>query len=327
MVANLLSSEGLKLKSTLLTSLASEIQADPLAKVKVLIQELIERLLNEASGEANQKGWCDKAIGDAKQKRDYASEAVEQHNAEMAELEASRDKLAEELSTLETEIGDLIVARDNATSLREEEKAENEFTVTEAQAGFEAVNSAIDILDKFYKEMAKEKVDLALLQKKQKQPSVDAPDAGFGSGEAYQGGQSEAGGIIAMLDVIKSDFERTVSETEKAEAAAEQDHLAFMTDSGMSLAEKQMAETEQKKQKDGVEASLEEADGSLASQMEILTGSIKELLELQPTCIDTGMSYEDRVARREEEMAALKKADCILTNYAEYGPDGAAGQC
>merc|ERR1719321_1688506 len=74
--------QGAKLRSTLLTSLASKIAADPFAKVKVLIQELIERLLKEANAEANQKGWCDKATKDANQKRDYAAEEVKQLNGE-----------------------------------------------------------------------------------------------------------------------------------------------------------------------------------------------------------------------------------------------------
>merc|ERR1719401_1833940 len=94
-VIDVLRTEGNKMKSMLLLRLASQIAADPFAKVKKLIQELIERLLTEAASEANQKGWCDKAQADAKQKRDYASEEVEILNGEMAELEARRNKLLE----------------------------------------------------------------------------------------------------------------------------------------------------------------------------------------------------------------------------------------
>merc|ERR1719399_1804989 len=103
----LLKRSGDKLRSSMLIGLASQIAADPLAKVKVLIQELIERLLQEAANEANQKGWCDKALGDAKQKRNYAAKEVEELNGNMARYEARRDKLTESIAVLQDEIADL----------------------------------------------------------------------------------------------------------------------------------------------------------------------------------------------------------------------------
>merc|ERR1719166_533007 len=94
LVVSLLKSQGQQLRSTLLTALASKIASDPFAKVKQLIQELIERLLKEAANEANQKGWCDKATADAKQRRDFAAEELATLNSEMAKLESDRDRLA-----------------------------------------------------------------------------------------------------------------------------------------------------------------------------------------------------------------------------------------
>ena len=47
--------------------------------------------------------------------------------------------------------------------------------------------------------------------------------------------------VIGMLEVIEGDFQRTISETEKAEKQAAQDHTAFMTETGKSLAEKEQA--------------------------------------------------------------------------------------
>merc|ERR1719393_959122 len=314
-VIDLLRNRGKQLKSTLLTSLASQIAADPFAKVKKLIQELIERLLTEASNEANQKGWCDKSISDAEQKRDYAAKALEELNGQMAKLEARRAKLAEEIAEIEA-------ARAKAEKMRADEKAENANTVEEASAGLSAVEQAIDILSKFYKTAAKNTVELQVAG-----PADDAPETGFKGGEAYTGAQGTAGGILGMLDVIKSDFERTISETEKAEAQAEKDFLEFMTVSGQSLAEKQTAEEEKTRQKDEAEEKLAAADESMQSQTALLQKSLEELLELQPVCIDTGMSYEDRVALREEELEALKKALCILMNYSEFGPEGAADKC
>jgi len=276
--------------------------------------------LKEAANESNQKGWCDKATADAEQKRDYAATEVEELNGQMAEYEALRDTLAEEIDTLAKEIADLEAAQAEADEIRATEKAQNSVTVEEAEAGLEAVSQAIDILDKFYKTVAKETV---LVQG----PADDAPDAGFDNFEAYKGGQAESGGILGMMDVIKSDFERTISETEKAEAQAEQDYLKFSTETGISLAEKNTAKDQKTAEHEAAVESLSEADEKFHSELEILNTAITELLDLKPTCVDTGMSYEERVARREDEIAALNKAHCILEAYAKYGPDGLSDAC
>jgi len=323
LIVSLLKGKGLELKSTLLVSLASQIAADPFVKIKKLIQELIERLLTEAANEANQKGWCDKATADATQKRTNAADKVEDLNAKMAKLAALSDKLGEEIKTLTSEIKELTDDSAKAEKERKAEKAENANTVTEADAGLGAVNMAIDILDKFYKTAAKAEVKLSLAQG----PLDDAPDAGFDNGEAYQGAGAESGGIIGMMEVIRSDFERTISETQSAEKQAAKEHHDFMTETGMSLAKKNMAKKEKISLKDETDESFNDAEENMDSQTKILVTSIKELMELKPTCVDTGMSYADRVAMREQEIASLKKALCILGAYAEFGPDGLADAC
>jgi len=323
-VMDLLHSQGTKLHSTLLIALANQIKADPFAKVKKLIQDLIERLLQEAADEANQKGWCDKATADAEQKRTYAVEKVAELNSQSAELEATIGKLNQELQVLHEEIPDLEEKQEEATSMRKEEHSENQATVLEAEAGLEAVNEAIDILDKFYKTAAKETVDLGLVQKG---PLDDAPDSGFDNGEAYTGAGGESGGILGMLDVIKSDFERTVSSTNKAEDQNEKEYQKFMTESSISLAEKNMADEMKTSQKDDAIEELESADEDLRAQTDILKVAIRELLELKPTCVDTGMTYEERVARREDEIESLKKALCVLNASEEFGPEGGGANC
>jgi len=327
LIISLLKGKGQQLKSTLLTSLATQIStesgADVFAKVKKLIQNLIERLLTEAASEANQKGYCDKATADAVQKRTYSSDDIEELNAKMAKLEALSSKLGEEVATLTQEIKDLNGAQAAADKIRQEEKAENANTVNEAKAGVAAVKMAIDILDKFYKTSAKADVDLSLAQG----PLDDAPDAGFKNGEAYKGAGAESGGIIGMMEVIQSDFERTISETKANEATSKKEHNEFSTETGMSLAEKKMAKKEKQSIKDETDTNQSDAESSMVSQSKILKASIEELIELKATCIDTGMSYADRVAMREQEIASLKKALCILGAYAEYGPDGLADAC
>jgi len=324
LIVSLLKGKGMEMHSALLTSLATRIAGDPFTKIKKLIQELIERLLTEAANESSQKGWCDKAMADATQKRTYSADEVEDLNAKMAKLAALSARLNEELGDLSDDTTDLKAKVADAEKIRAAEKVENSNTVTEANAGLDAVKMAIDILDKFYKTSAKAKVDLSLAQKG---PLDDAPDAGFDNGEAYTGAGAESGGIIGMMEVIQSDFVRTISETKEAEAQAEDEHLSFMTESGKSLAEKKMATSEKTKLRDETDDNFADAEDSMTAQSKILVTSIKELIELKATCIDTGMSYGDRVAMREQEIASLKKALCILGAYAEFGPDGLADAC
>merc|ERR1719215_1338235 len=104
----------------------------------------------------------------------------------------------------------------------------------------------------------------------------DAPDAGFANGEAYTGAQSESGGILGMLEVMKSDFVRTIEETQVEEQRAQQEHLEFMTQSGKSLAEKEEADKQKQEQHEDTVSKLSEAEENLNSQTTILTTAIKE---------------------------------------------------
>merc|ERR1719335_149525 len=123
----------MELKSKTLEMLASKAAADPFVKIKKLIQELIERLLQEAADEANHKGWCDKEFGKAKQKRDTKASAIKDLNTAMAENEAKRDKLKEEIEILTIELGELNGSLSKITKERSDESAENEATVSEAE--------------------------------------------------------------------------------------------------------------------------------------------------------------------------------------------------
>lgn len=323
-VIDLLRNEGVQLKSSMLVGLASQLSNDPFAKVKTLLQELIERLLKQASNEATQKGWCDKSISAAEQKRNFAAEQVRSLNGGMAQREARKDKLVEELTVLDDEMDKLEQKQNESDSERAEEKIENNKTITEAKEGETAVQGAVDLLNHFYKAAAKGNSSLnsSLVQVGRGPFSDDMPDSGFGEDEAYLGDQGGSEGVIGLLEVISSDFARTAYETERAEAQATQDHIDFTTKTQSSLAEKGVAKTQKTQEKDDVEGKLSDDETDLGTQTALIEGAVSELIQLKETC-DKKTSYEDRVARRDEEIAALKKADCILNAYAQYGPDAA----
>merc|ERR1719287_459881 len=187
-----------------------KVSEDPFKKIKGLIQELIERLLQEEADEADKKGWCDKEIAAATKDRDYRLRDVDDLHSNLESLNARKGELTKTKAELEKALEELRADLATQTANRAEEKAENEQTVKDAEEGEAAVDQAIDILGHFYGAAAKATV---LSQ----QPSVDdeAPDAGFEG--AYTGSQSASTGILGMLDVIMGDFKRTISETTAAE--------------------------------------------------------------------------------------------------------------
>merc|ERR1719281_300873 len=175
-LVSLLTKAGKTLKSTVLSTLALKVaKEDPFKKIKAMIQELIEKLLQEEADEANHKGWCDTEISKTLKDRDYRlrditdlHSSIEKLNARKEKLNLTKTELTEEIATLEADLA-------NATAERAEEKAENEQTIADSKVGLEAIEEAIEILDHFYKAAAQGK----FLDKFLQQPTVDeeAPDA------------------------------------------------------------------------------------------------------------------------------------------------------
>lgn len=300
---DLIREKSLKLKSPRLSSLAMKMAADPFVKVKKLIQELIERMVTEAADEATQKGFCDTELGKARSSRDTEHTKVNKINANVEALEATRDQLSDEIDSLARELAELNNSLTETTELRAKEKEENMDTLTKAGEGLDAVTEAIGILANFYKGAAKGAVSLL-----QVSPVDEAAGSQGTADGAYQGNQAASGGITGMMEVIKSDFERTIKTTKAQEYEAARSFAEFDTTTKSSISAKTASKGMKEADKTNTEAAITQGMADLKEHMTLLDDSMKQLEELNPQCIDTGMSYADRVAKREEEIEALKTA-------------------
>merc|ERR1719247_2998007 len=294
------------LKSPILSALVMKAAADPFVKVKKLIQDLIEKLVTEAAEEATKKGWCDTETGKSNNNRDNNMNKVMTLDANLKGLEATKDQLNEEIATLTTEIAELNDALTKTTQDRTDEKANNMDTLDKAREGLAAVKDAYDVLASFYKGAAKGKVSLL-----QASPvAEDAPSSGRGG--AYKGNQAKAGGILAMLEVIISDFERTIKVTTKSEKEAQREFVKFERTTKASIASKETSKSNAEFELKKTEMTILEKMDDLGKHQAMLDDALKALEDLRPACVDTGMSYEDRVQKRKDEIDALKKAMCEL---------------
>jgi hypothetical protein len=314
------------LKSAALSTLLLKLRdtPSPMAKVKQMIDDLIKRLEAEAEAEASQKSWCDEEMKAATDMRDAAQVKIESLGALKTEKHALIDSISEEILTLSQQISDLQKALKEETELRDQDSAANNVTLQDAQAGKAAVENAIEFLSNFYGaeagfiQVGQEPVEgyekFTAENAGADGKTVDdmAPDAAF-DGE-YGGKTDAAKGIMGLLRVIASDFENAVSSTEALEAEAQKSYEAFKADTETDIADKGELKTTKEAEKTDAELAITQAESDLKAEDEVLQNALDELEKLKPVCVDSGMSWEERRARREQEVAALKEALQILQN-------------
>merc|ERR1712032_1600469 len=93
---------------------------------------------------------CDTELSTNEQTRKEKTAAVETVHAEIDELEASIAKLTEDITDLTKAVAELDKAVAEATKLRQEEKAKNTETISDAQEAQTAVAQALTVLKEFY---------------------------------------------------------------------------------------------------------------------------------------------------------------------------------
>merc|ERR1719375_84835 len=153
-VSDFLATEARRLHSRKLGLLAEKVAADPFAKVKKLIDDMITRLLEEANADAEKEGFCDKELDTNKITRDKLTSEIDELDAAIEEGKSMILKLTEDIAQLTKEIAELDAAVEEATKLREEEKAKNTKTIEDAQEAQKAVEAATKVLKDFYAKAA-----------------------------------------------------------------------------------------------------------------------------------------------------------------------------
>jgi len=288
-LVSLLTRSAQRLHSQQLAALATKAKSDPFAEVKTLVSGLITKLQSQMAESQSNKAFCDKEIGAAELARNDASKSIKQLNTELASTEARRDSLAEDVQELDAAVTALDRKNKELVQIRAEEAGEATETISESAAALKGVKEAKDVIADFYSKASKA---TALLQK---------PD------EAYKGKQGASKGIIGTLEVIESDFERTISDTKASNATATKEHQKILNDMAVSKAEK--LKSKEVKTNFGLESNQTISDdtSNLQGETSKLKAVLLQLKMLEGKC-GVGVTFEARKAQRAEEMQALEDA-------------------
>jgi len=311
-LTSILNNEAHSLKSASLAMLALQIQSvgpDHFVKVRGIIKDLIGKLEADAKAEATSKSVCDKNMKAAVEKRDKNAAALETAGAQIDSTKATINNLKKEISDLSEEVASLNKELMEALELRTGEKANNARTVANAKSGGASVDQAITILNKFY----------ALIQADPKSRGGKtvgdmAPET-FSSTDEYKGKGAASKGIIGMLEVISSDFARTIKTVESAESESTADYNELKTDTEKTIKDKQKLKATKETDVETKGSDLTGFKGDAKDAKTMQEEALEELEKLTASCVDTGETYAERAAHRKEEIEALKQAMQILEDW------------
>jgi len=353
---NVIRSEGRRTKSLMLTALALSTHLDdPFAKVIKLITDLRWRLEKEEHAELSKEVWCRENVLTAEHESNAQYEKAKELSAEVLRLEAKIDELKSSVyyhHQRAVEIG--LSLTEIFTDISQLSKHQMTLMSVQKDAR-DDIKEAIMILKSYYSQSAKVASHFDLVQvdgagdpptmrdqlrserrsiHTENSQRADAEDVREGKraekkrqrigdldGSTPSGmRQGALGDALALMETIVSDFDREIG---NLEGDLDAEHKELVATNQVLTSQKMKQEELRDLDKQDLKTARVHRKVRLENMktaMNLADDAFKELETLKPTCIDTGMSYAERVAARKVEMTALTSALCILGETNEkYG--------
>jgi hypothetical protein len=262
--------------------------ADPFAKVKGLIRDMIEKLLKEGEADATEKAFCDKEMAETEEKKADKEATIEKLATKIDSMSAKSAKLKEEVAELNKELAALAKTQAEMDKLRSEEKAAFETNSAEMEQGIEGVKLALKVLTEYY--------------------AKDSKD--------YESADGAGHGIIGLLEVVESDFTKGLAEMTAAEQSAAADYDKLTKENEISKAMKMQDVKYKTKDSKGLDKDIAETTADKATVQEELDAVLEYYKGLKGRCVAKAETYAARTEHREAEIAGLKEALSILAGEA-----------
>jgi chromosome segregation ATPase len=260
---------------------------DPFAKVKGLIADMITKLESEGEADATHKAYCDKEMSETKVKHEDKTAEIEKLTTSIDEMSAQSAKLKEEVAELQKELADLAASQAEMDKLRQAEKEAYAANKAEATKGLDGIKLALKVLRDYY-----------------------------GSEKSHAANEGAGGGIIDLLEVCESDFEKEIAQMDTEEETAAAAHETETKQNEIDKANKDQDVKYKTKEATDLDKATAEATSDLNNvQSEI--AAVNEYWEkLKDECLEKAEPYEEKVKRRDAEIAGLKEALEILQGEA-----------
>jgi hypothetical protein len=304
--ADYLMQEGDRIGSWVLSQVGSHIQADPFGKVKTMISEMVEKLLEEQAEEAEHNAWCSGELTKTKKSLAAKESKMEDINTKIEKAKATSAKLEEQVKALASELADMDTQDQQATEMRQKEHAEFEAQKKDLTAAQEATATAVKVLKSYYsgKSFVQTGDSSSMTSLMQQSSSSEQPAGGA------------AASVIGLLEVAESDFSKALAESQAAEDAAQQEYDEMINDNKVSRAEKTQDQKGKLAEKGRLDNLVSETKLDAKDAGDELSAVMEYLDKLKGSCETKAPSFEERQARRKQEMEGLQNALSILEGKA-----------
>merc|ERR1719321_1058266 len=201
-----------------------------------------------------------------------------------------------------------------ATALRQAESSEFQVKKKDYETGQQACAAAIKVLRQYYEgksflQVQSKTQGLSLTQQMEK---AEQPMAALSAGEGGGGAPSAASGIIGLLEVAESDFSRLLAECQAAEDEAQSEFEKLSEDSKVSRAAKDQDLKNKRAERQRLGSVIAEVKEDLDDAKKELAAVTEYHEKLKSSCETKTPSFEERQARRKEEIEGLQNALGIL---------------
>jgi len=307
----------------LLTRILAMLQANnPFKTVVMEIGKMLGLIEAEEKADVEQKAWCDKEREDTNAAIERATNSIRQLTATISELNTTihdpSTGLLAQIEATEQSLTENYNSQVTETKDRTEENMAYQKDIANLVEAEALVTKAIEILTKYYAQVAK-MLEVSALVQVDKASGKDDPAPPDTWEDIYKGQSAEGGhGAIEMLEFILKESKAEEEKAHSDELASQhsyEDSMQELKDSETTLQETlvNLKETlaEKQKEKKMKEEDLEKTEAEKAALEAYL-------LKIKPGCDFITGNIDKRKASRVKETASLESARGLLQGSAVY---------
>jgi len=258
--------------------------ADPFAKIKGLISDMIARLEKDADDDASHNAFCNKEMSETTAKEQEKSAEVAKLTTKIEQMSARSAQLKSEVASLQKALADLANSQAEMDKIRADEKALFTKNRAEMEKGIAGVKKALKVLEDYYAKGDK----------------------------AHAAHEGAGGNIIGLLEVCESDFEKQLTEIVASEETSASTYETETKENEIETASKSQDVKYKSKESTDLDKAVADASSDRAGVQTELDAVLEYLGKIKEQCVAKAEPYAETKRRREAEIAGLKTALEVL---------------